>query len=123
MMVPQQPVTIYPWQRYWMPREAPLIALEADDYLPDPSTTLGRFSHPQLQTIAAFAAVPCLVLLGEPGSGKTHELAQLAAEDRALHEPAGDLVRNIPLAARDRAVPLRDYLVGTGAPSMAWRDG
>lgn len=75
-MVPHR----YPWKRFWCPPTG-VIALTAEGYLADPEgpTFLGRSDNPAARPFDALAEVPCLVLLGEPGLGKTTELeAQVA---------------------------------------------
>jgi hypothetical protein len=61
---------IYPWQRYWCPRDVipeftPAGYLAVPD-LGDEDESVGR-----LVKFQGIEHVPCLVLLGDPGSGKS----------------------------------------------------
>jgi hypothetical protein len=60
----------YPWTRYWQKLgEQPLAP--ANGYLPDFSDEISRAVHPEFRTLTDLDDVQCLVLLGEPGLGKT----------------------------------------------------
>lgn len=61
---------IYPWRRFWAPREGS-IALEDGGFLTDPEGKYGRSLNPDVISLEALEEVPCLVLLGEPGIGKS----------------------------------------------------
>ncbi|QKS30624.1 MAG: hypothetical protein HT579_17885 [Candidatus Accumulibacter similis] len=75
------------WQRYWLPMGATLN-LDADGFLPDPECRFGRHYNPGLRPLEALRAVPFLILLGEPGAGKSTVLQD---EAKALEE-AGQTV-------------------------------
>ncbi|APR86270.1 Hypothetical protein A7982_11619 [Minicystis rosea] len=49
--------------------------LDGHGYLADPEGPFGAQLNPEARTLDALAEMPCVVLLGEPGSGKSHELA------------------------------------------------
>jgi len=66
----------YGWKRFWCPRSGS-INLADGRYLSDPDTEWGKASNPDLVGLEAIADVPCLVLLGEPGIGKSRELENL----------------------------------------------
>jgi predicted NACHT family NTPase len=68
----------YLWKRFWCPRSGS-INLTDGGYLYDPDSEWGRAYNPDLVSLEAIADVPCLVLLGEPGSGKSQELENLKA--------------------------------------------
>lgn len=71
-----------PWTRYWVPAHTPPV-LDADGYLLEPyyvSSYTGsriRVANADARTLDELADVPCLVLLGEPGAGKSTEIARL----------------------------------------------
>jgi hypothetical protein len=60
-------------RRYWSPQAAP-IEMDWDGYLPDPEDKVSKQYNTELQDFAQIAERRCLVLLGEPGAGKTTTL-------------------------------------------------
>jgi hypothetical protein len=68
-------MAVYPWKRYWIERGG-VLHVERGGYLVDP-----EHSHPfapdtNLLTLEQASDTPCLVLLSEPGMGKSTTLAQ-----------------------------------------------
>lgn len=61
---------IIPWKRYWAPREG-AISLGDGGFLSDPEAKYGRVLNPDLGALESLDDVQCLVLLGEPGIGKS----------------------------------------------------
>lgn len=59
--------------RYWCPRDGSL-GLDQQGYLTDPSQKYGAHLNPQVRTFDQIAETRCLVLLGEPGIGKSTAL-------------------------------------------------
>jgi predicted NACHT family NTPase len=68
----------YKWKRFWCPRSGS-VNLADGGYLYDPDAEWGKAYNPDLVSLEAIADVPCLVLLGEPGIGKSQELENLKA--------------------------------------------
>lgn len=64
---------VYPWKRFWCPR-AGEFSLADGGFLADPDTENGRLYNPDVIPFEALAETPCLVLLGEPGIGKTQAM-------------------------------------------------
>lgn len=60
----------YGWKRFWHPRSTS-IKLDYSGYLPDPNSEGGRAYNPGIVSLTDLADLPCLVLLGEAGMGKT----------------------------------------------------
>lgn len=82
---------VYQWKRFWYPQGDP-ADLSDGGYLRDPDISR-RFSYaPQPASSEALFEAPCLVLLGEPGIGKStalkafqaHTERQIAATDERL---------------------------------------
>lgn len=74
---------IYNWKRFWCPRGG-RINLSDGGFLSDPES---EHSHYYPQDVIAFEKlvnIPCLVLLGEPGIGKTNELLKAVETNRDL---------------------------------------
>ena len=59
----------YSWQRYWIPR-GKSINVTKGGYLSDER----RYFNPEIRTLSELANQPCLVLLGEPGLGKSRTI-------------------------------------------------
>lgn len=70
------PKQTYNWKRFWCPRSG-RINLADGGFLYDPETEYGKVYNPDLVTLEEIANIPCLVLLGEPGVGKSQELENL----------------------------------------------
>jgi predicted NACHT family NTPase len=64
---------IYDWKRFWCPREA-TFSLTDGGYLSDPDQEWGNVLQPDVVSFEKMSSIPCLVLLGEPGIGKTSEM-------------------------------------------------
>ncbi len=60
----------YNWKRFWYPHGTD-IKLSDYGYLPDPESDLEHFYNPTIVSFEAIAHIPCLVLIGEPGIGKS----------------------------------------------------
>ena len=60
----------YNWKRFWHPRTGN-IDLSDRGYLYDPDSEYGHIHNPDAVPFESIETVPCLVLLGEPGIGKT----------------------------------------------------
>lgn len=55
--------------------------MDDDGYLIYPDGEFGRFANPDLKPFSAIAATPCLVLLGEPGIGKSRAIQGAAEQE------------------------------------------
>src|SRR5437762_2763080 len=69
-----QPRT-YKWKRFWCPREGHLN-LSDGGFLIDPAGEYGSSLNPDVVSYDKIQSTPCLVLLGEPGTGKSTALTQ-----------------------------------------------
>lgn len=81
----------FKWKRFWtLPHDT--IRLADGGFLPDPDTTWGRLLNPSIQDFDQIGSFKCLVLLGEPGIGKSAAIrqetervqAQKGRQDRVL---------------------------------------
>lgn len=83
---------LYNWKRFWSPRTSQ-INLANDGYLPDPEGEWTRSLNPLLVPFESIGEVPCLGLLGEPGTGKSFALgAQRSAIEAKIKEQGGETV-------------------------------
>lgn len=64
---------VYNWERFFCPREGN-ISLSDSGYLYDPESEWGKVYNPEVVHFEALADFPCLIILGEPGIGKTHAM-------------------------------------------------
>ncbi|MEL7359214.1 MAG: hypothetical protein AAFN40_21990 [Cyanobacteria bacterium J06560_6] len=88
--------TTYPWRRFWCPRSGH-VSLSDSGYLYDPESKFGRAINSDLVTFDAISEQPCLVLLGEPGIGKTHALEFEETSNTERVESKGDKVLSLDL--------------------------
>ncbi len=112
----------YEWQRFWCPRDGS-FSLADDGYLVDPTSEFGRTYNPDVMSFGELAPTPCLVLLGEPGMGKSDTLAR---EHSAAQERADRVTTLPPLWVDLRSYGSEDRLFRclTGAPEIRrWADG
>jgi predicted NACHT family NTPase len=70
----------YPWKRFWCPRSGQINL--TGGYLADPQL------NPDLVSLEAIAHIPCLVLLGEPGIGKSQEIKNLVEHTERQLNPS-----------------------------------
>ena len=61
----------YEWKRFWLPRSEAAIPLSDGGYFPDPDGAYGKLQNPEAIALESISHYPCLVLLGEPGIGKS----------------------------------------------------
>ena len=62
--------TTYNWRRFWCPREG-WYSLADRGYLVDPTTETGKLGQEDVCSFEDISQVQCLILLGEPGIGKS----------------------------------------------------
>ena len=65
----------YDWTRFWC-RNSESFELDFDGFLVDPEAEHGGARNPSVHKLATLDNTPCLILLGEPGIGKTTALAE-----------------------------------------------
>jgi hypothetical protein len=98
--------------RFWLPH-AQLLRLEETGFLPNPEDQYGQAANPQARPLAALKDIGCLMLLGEPGLGKSTALRRERG-DMATGVGHGDLLTvAVDLGAtRDEEV-LRSKIFGS----------
>lgn len=113
--------TTYNWQRYWCPRDAS-YSLQDGGYLADPHGTWGAAFNPNLLAFQDVARAPCLVLLGEPGIGKSQAIEASRRTVEADLRAAGNEILQVDLRTGDSEERLIRKIFGT--PTFkAWQDG
>lgn len=112
--MPQQ---TYNWKRFWCPRTG-RISLSDYGYLYSPDAEYGKQLNPDVIPFAEMASIPCLVLLGEAGMGKSTTVEQAYKEikntsAKCLWFPLGDYGSEIELCQSIfRGAILQDWLQG-----------
>src|SRR6266567_6300825 len=95
---------VYDWRRYWVPSDG-AFSFDSDGFLLPPANDSDRLFWPKTDVVGFDALItkPCLVLLGEPGIGKTFALREAEKQARAAHDRAraGFLFRNLGVYASD----------------------
>jgi hypothetical protein len=94
------------WRRGWIPRGLQ-TAQPFDAWLPEPDEL--AFISSEVVELDDLADVPCLLLVGEPGSGKSYELYR-AARQAEESKDAGDEVKFFDLGRPASAAELKDDL-------------
>lgn len=95
----------YDWKRFWCPRSG-YIDLSDRGYLVNPESEWGQHYNPALVSLEAIADIPCLVLLGEPGIGKSQEMKNLKKYTEGITNPT-----HKPLALNLQAYGSEERLV------------
>ena len=108
--------TPFHWKRFWFPAGSQVSLI--DGYLPDPEGRMGPYLALTGIELRSLSEVPCLVLLGIPGMGKTSEMT-LAADDA---KKADQLVDVISLARLTGPTELQSRLVGS-EHHVLWKQG
>ena len=79
----------YKWKRFWCPRSGS-INLSDGGYLVNPDSEWGHHYNSELVDFETILKYPCLILLGEPGIGKTHtietEISSISNTDKKDYE-------------------------------------
>ncbi|MEB2307701.1 MAG: hypothetical protein OZ917_00110 [Candidatus Brocadiaceae bacterium] len=91
----------YNWKRFWCPR-ADSFDLSDGGYLRDPG-----LYNPHVKSFESITSIPCLVLLGEPGIGKTYAMQTAQKAVSAEIKEKGEQVLNFDLrsyGSEDRLV-------------------
>ena len=65
----------FDWKRFWAPRGSP-TNLSDRGFLADPEGEWSKYLNPDLVTFEHLEKLPCVVLLGEPGIGKSWAIQQ-----------------------------------------------
>jgi predicted NACHT family NTPase len=108
---------VYDWKRFWCPRSSQINPGDRG-YLTDPESEDGKYANPELVGFESIADIPCLVLLGEPGIGKSQELGNLKEYTRTKLE-SGHKVFELNLRS---CTSLREDLF-QDEQFVAWKDG
>jgi hypothetical protein len=84
----------YDWKRYWVPRDGS-FAFDSEGFLASPSDGGWSWQKAGVVGFDELAANPCLVLLGEPGIGKTFAFQSARRHTEKARPSASVLFRNL----------------------------
>lgn len=82
---------MYSWKRFWCPA-GDSVSLSDEGFLYDPEGSYGKQINPNVVPFSRIQDSGCLVLLGEPGIGKTTALNQAVVAVREQAQTTGDAV-------------------------------
>lgn len=74
------------WKRFWYPKGG-TCKLDFAGYLDDPESSYAHITNPEVVPFEAISGTPCLILLGEPGSGKSTAMEQAFEEAKRQGKP------------------------------------
>src|SRR5262249_10672532 len=90
--------TGYAWRRYWHPADAQ-PKLDNSGYFYDPEAEWGHIFNPEARLLSELDDMRCLILLGEPGAGKSTAVAADYARARDVADNARLDVAFVDLSA------------------------
>lgn len=107
---------VFEGRRFWIPR-GQVLQLSFDGFLPDPESDDWKDWNPQLVSFESISQIPCLALLGEPGTGKSTALESIRA-GTAGREEARHLFVDLKKCTSER---LLDKYLFEAAEFKEWR--
>lgn len=92
----------YAWRRYWVPREGNLV-FDHDGYLitPDSNDSPYLAKASEVESTESLLRKQCLVLLGEPGMGKSYSIKHALELTSRGQNPPGTLFLNLGAYSSD----------------------
>lgn len=87
----------YNWKRFWYPLGSD-VKLTDYGFLSDPESDWGMISNPEAVSLSSLSNIQCLILLGEPGIGKSYSLLREYEDFELQAQVSGDLPIWIDLA-------------------------
>lgn len=111
----------YDWKRFWIPPDKPL-SLSDSGFLPDPDGEFGSAYNPDVVGFDEIARFDCLILIGEPGIGKSTALedARTFIEENLLKP--GDEAMPIDMGIMQDERHLRERIFENDR-FLRWKDG
>lgn len=87
---------IFSWKRFWCPPEGSL-QLDNSGYLTDPEGEYEKYSNPDVVSFERIKNTPCLILLGEPGIGKSQTIKDEVENIRKGLSKKDELILHVDL--------------------------
>jgi hypothetical protein len=108
---------LVPWKRFWVPiGQAIQCGADGKDFLNDPDSEFGQHFNPNVFPLSGLLDRQCLVLLGEPGMGKS---ITIEAEQESLKQAYGP---TNCIWIRFRDIPDTSTFTRRVFDSVAWRN-
>jgi hypothetical protein len=115
------PNLAYDWKRFWCRREG-RYSLSDDGFLVDPESELARYYPTDAVPFESIASSRCLVLLGEPGSGKSTAMQREYASAETANAVTGDYALWVDLREYSTDLRLSDKVFNS-LKMQQWRNG
>ncbi len=112
----------YNWKRFWVARDGN-INLSDGGYLWNPDSDFGRIYNPDALPFETIAKVPCLVLLGEPGIGKSNEINKQWEHTHQRNKETGDVALKFDLRDYQTDVHLCQEIFEGNGDFQNWLKG
>ena len=109
---------LLPWRRYWVRWDGSVNSgYDGRGFVDDPEDEYGALMNPAVRPIDDLLSLPCLVLGGQPGIGKSTEIDRLQARRSEWLRPDESLIIAGCLDIDSTSALLRDTV-----ESRAWRE-
>jgi predicted NACHT family NTPase len=115
------PMAKYNWKRFWCP-PAGHVSLSDSGFLVDPDDPYGASLNPDVVAWDSVSQSACLILLGEPGIGKSSALVSERERTDQLLKETGDQLLWVDLRRYKSDQRLHEH-VFESAVVRAWRSG
>lgn len=88
----------YNWKRFWIPSEnQDSVNLSDEGFLYDPDSEYGKYYNPNAVSFSKISEFPCLILLGEPGIGKSSTIKEESNLEEIRIKEKGDYLLKLDL--------------------------
>lgn len=82
----------FQWKRFWCSR-AGTISLNDNGFLTNPESEYAHYYNTDVVAFEAIQKIPCLILLGEPSSGKTTAInSEIIPSQIKLNKEKADII-------------------------------
>jgi hypothetical protein len=115
------PKPVYDWKRFWCRREGRYSLID-DGFLVDPDSELAKYYPTDAVPFESIASSRCLVLLGEPGSGKSTAMRREYTVAETATAGTGDYALWVDLREYSTDLRLSDKVFNS-LKIQEWRNG
>ncbi len=111
----------YKWKRFWCQPDA-RINLSDSGFLVNPEAEHGQLMNPDVLAFESIANTPCLILLGEPGVGKSTAIEDETSRTKVVCEASGDDLLSVDLRSYQTDQRLHNHVFESPTVNK-WRSG